>query len=147
MKKPANHQGRILPIYKKIISSRFILLIAVFCFFSFSNAIAQSVPPPIDSYISIENNVGTVLVSIIDSTTVNEIEVSLGMKGSFNDLFSYSYAFDQSTGLPSGLTYSREKLNVFLGVGSLDFPPAFNVRVRIKDNSGNWSPYLEYISN
>lgn len=136
--------GILLPIFNSLTLK---LLVCFLLFFSFQSGKAQSVLPPKDSYISIENNEGIVGVIVNDSTTVSEIEVSLGSKGSYNDLFSNSYIFDQTTGLPSGLTYSREGFNIALGVGTLAFPPAFNVRVRIKDTNGNWSSYLEYISN
>ncbi len=115
--------------------------------FPFQFISAQSVLPPSDSYISIDNSIGTVMVSIMDSTNISDIEVNIGSKNSFNDLFSHSFAFDNITGLPAGLTYSRENLNLFLGVGTLSFPPTINVRVRTRDISGNWSSYLEYISN
>ncbi len=143
-----NYRTCFLLSFLKISNSRTLKwLLGFLCLFSFQYVTAQSVSPPRDSYISIDNSIGTVMVSLEDSTNVSEIEVNLGSKNSFNDLFSHSYTFDNSTGLPSGLTYTRQNLNIFLGVGTLNFPTALNVKVRIKDNSGNWSSYLEYISN
>ena len=110
-------------------------------------AIAQNPAPPTDSYINFDNGTGLLYVAIADSNNVSEIEVGIGAKGNYSDIFSHTYVYDQSAGLPAGLTYARTNLNVFLGVGALSVPAAYNVQVRIKNSNGNWSTWYKYVSN
>ncbi len=108
---------------------------------------AQTVASPLDSYVKNESGTVTVFVALPDSTTSSEIEVALGSKNNVGDLFSHTYIFDQTTGLPTGLTYSRQGTDVFLGAGSITLTDAFNVKIRLKDSGGNWSTYYEYVTN
>ncbi len=108
---------------------------------------AQTVAPPLDSYVKNESGTVTVFVALPDSTTSSEIEVALGSKNNVGDLFSHTYTFDQTTGLPTGLTYSRQGTVVFLGAGTITLTDAYNVKIRLKDGSGNWSSYYDYVSN
>jgi hypothetical protein len=108
---------------------------------------AQTPAPPTDSYVNFESGQGTVYVAVSDTTTISEVEIQIGSKGVQDAVFSHSYVFDQTTGMPSGMTYSRTGLQLYLGMGTISPPPAVDVRVRLKDTSGNWSSWLEYVSN
>jgi len=108
---------------------------------------AQSVAPPLDSYVTNTGGTITVFVSLPDSTTASEIEVAIGSENNSGDLFSHTYAFDQATGLPSGLSYSREGTHIYLGAGAITLTDAYNVKIRLKNSSGNWSAYYDYIAN
>lgn len=108
---------------------------------------AQTVAPPLDSYVKNEGGTVTVFVALPNTITSSEIEVAIGSKNNNGDLFSHTYTFDQSAGLPSGLTYSRQGTAVYLGAGSITLTDAFNVKIRLKDAGGNWSSYYDYVSN
>ncbi len=73
--------------------------------------------------------------------------MQIGGKSNADDILSHVYIFDQPTGIPNGLSYSREGLNLYLGMGAVELPPAFSVKVRLKNSSGNWSSWIEYVSN
>ncbi len=122
-------------------------LVLICCLTLSENSQAQTVAPPLDSYVSNTGGTVTVFVALPDSTTSSEIEVAIGSKNNNGDLFAYTYAFDQTSGLPSGLTYSREGTHLYLGAGAFTLPDAYNVKIRLKDGSGNWSDYYDYISN
>ncbi len=133
--------------YSKFIRKAFFIAFCLHLFLKVNFLWAQVPLPPSDSYINIDGNLATAFVGISDSSNTSEIEILLGSKGNDSDLFSHSFVFDQASGLPTGITYSRSGLQIFLGLGSLALPPAFNVKVRIKDSGGNFSPWLEYVTN
>ncbi len=122
-------------------------LVLMCCMFIGETIIAQTVAPPLDSYVTSTGGTVTVFVALFDSTTSSEIEVAIGSKNNNGDLFAYTYAFDQTSGLPSGLTYSREGTHLYLGAGAITLPDAYNVKIRLKNSSGNWSGYYDYIAN
>ena len=124
---------------------QFLLLIC--CLTQTVNSQAQTVAPPLDSYVKNDGATVTVFVTLPDSSTTTEIEVALGSKNNVGDLFSHTYTFDQTSGLPTGLTYSRQGTDVYLGAGSIVLTDAFNVKIRLKNSSGNWSSYYDYVSN
>ena len=123
---------------------QFLLLI---CCMNVNYCQAQTVAPPVDSYVKNEGGTVTVFIALPDSTTSSEIEVAIGSKNNVGDLFSHTYTIDQTSGLPTGLTYSRQGTDVFLGAGAITLTDAYNVKIRLKDGSGNWSSYYDYVSN
>ncbi len=128
---------------------RFLLFLILFsvCSLTSSKLLAQNVAPPLDSYVKNEGGTVTIFVALPDTITSSEIEVAIGSKNNNGDLFSHTYTIDQTSGLPTGLTYSRLGTNVFLGAGTITLTDAFNVKIRLKDAGGNWSSYYDYFSN
>ncbi|MBL0339517.1 MAG: hypothetical protein IPP71_00485 [Bacteroidetes bacterium] len=123
---------------------QFLLLM---CCMNVDFCMAQAVAPPLDSFVKDESGTVTVFVALPDSTSSTEIEVAIGSKNNIGDLFSHTYAFDQTSGLPAGLSYIRQGTDVFLGAGAITLTDAYNVKIRLKDGSGNWSSYYDYVSN
>jgi len=131
--------------FLKFLIVQFLLLM---CCLSISEyTLAQSVVPPLDSYVSNTSGTITVFVALPDSTTSSEIEVAIGSKNNNGDLFAHTYTFDQTSGLPAGLSYSREGTHLYLGAGAITLTDAYNVKIRLKDSGGNWSGYYDYIAN
>jgi len=108
---------------------------------------AQTPAPPLDSYVSFSGGQGSVFLILPDTIGCSEIEVNLGSKTETDDLFTHAYVYDQESGLPSGLSYIRTGSDVIVGIGTVEVPPAFNVKIRLKNSSGNWSSWYEYITN
>ena len=121
--------------------------LCLICCMVVSTGQAQTVAPPLDSYVKNNGGMVTIFVALADSTTSSEIEVALGSKDNVGDLFSHTYTIDQTSGLPTGLSYSRQGTEVFLGAGAITLTDAFNVKIRLKDSGGNWSSYYDYVSN
>ncbi len=128
------------------LQTRWLLITSISCFMPCFIQ-AQTSAPPVDSYINFQGGQNIAFVSIADSINVSEIEVQIGGKSNADDILSHVYIFDQPTGIPNGLSYSREGLNLYLGMGAVELPPAFSVKVRLKNSSGNWSSWIEYVSN
>ena len=114
---------------------------------TYKNVNAQTPAPPLDSYVSFSGGQGSVFLILPDTASCSEIEVNLGSKTETGDLFTHAYVYDQESGLPSGLTYSRTGSDVTVGIGAVTVPPAYNVKIRLKNMTGNWSGWYEYITN
>ena len=122
-------------------------LVLIWCSIASVNVTAQTVTPPLDSYVSNTGGTVTVFVALPDSTTTSEIEVSIGSKNNTGDLFSHVYLFDQISGLPPGLSFAREGTHLYLGAGAITLTNAYNVKIRLKNSSGSWSANYDYIAN
>lgn len=131
--------------FLKFLIVQFLLLMC--CMTLSENSLAQTVAPPLDSYVSTTGGTVTVFVALPDSTTSSEIEVAIGSKNNNGDLFSHTYVYDQTSGLPTGLTYTRQGTHLYLGAGTIALTDAYNVKIRLKNSSGNWSAYYDYITN
>ena len=101
---------------------------------------------PTDATLSFDSGQGTFYIAIPDSN-ISEIELNIGTKANLTDVFSHTYTFDQTSGLPSGLSFSRNGLNTYLGLGTVAQQNVYNSKVRLKNTSGGWGDWYEIISN
>jgi hypothetical protein len=111
-----------------------------------STVIKVNAQTPIDATLSFDSGQGTFYVALPDSN-ITDIELNIGSKANLTDVFSYTYTFDQTSGLPSGLSFSRNGLNTFLGLGTVAEQNVYNSKVRLKNTSGGWGSWYEIISN
>jgi hypothetical protein len=101
---------------------------------------------PLDATLS-ENASGEVFYVLLPDSNITNIELTLGSKSNLDDVFNNTFSFDQTSGLPSGLSWTRNGLQVYLGLGNLAMPLAYHARVRLKNTSGNWGDWYEFIGN
>lgn len=116
--------------------------ILVFLFFT-QHLYAQT---PLDATLG-ENSSGQLMYILLPDSSVSEIDVELGSKQGMTDLFDAAFTYDQTSGLPSGQSYSRTGLQIYLGLGNFTVPTAYFARIRLKNNSGSWSDWYEFIGN
>ena len=86
-------------------------------------------------------------VVALSDTNLVAIEVGLGSTRDQTDLFQHEFTFDETTGLPSGLTYIRDGLTVTLSIGEhpqLDF---YYGQVRTKNTNGEWGEMYKFLQN
>ena len=114
----------------------------LFCCFHF-NANGQS---PTDATFSVNSGTGEFYVALPDSN-ISEIELQIGTKQGLSDVFSHAFTFDQTTGLPTGLTFTRNGLSTYLGLGAITPNTVYASKVRLKNTSGTWGDWYEIISN
>ena len=100
---------------------------------------------PTDATLTFSSGQGTFYLAIPDSN-ISEIELSIGTKAGLTDVFSYTYSFDQTSGLPNGYTFTRNGLNTYLGLGAVTEQNVYNSKVRLKNTSGSWGDWYEIIS-
>ncbi len=120
-----------------------LILIVLFTFLSLEGK-AQT---PLDANLSISSNTGIFSLVIPDSTNISEIELIIGTKANLSDVFAHTYTFDQTSGLPSGLSFNRDGMITYLGIGTITVQNVYNSKVRLKNTSGVWGDWYEIISN
>jgi hypothetical protein len=133
--------GVLISQNRKKLKTPVLFLILFWCFSL--NANAQS---PTDATLSVSSGTGQFFVALPDSNMV-EIELQIGTKPGLSDVFSHTFTFDQTTGLPTGMTYSRNGLNTYLGLGAITTNTVYASKVRLKSTSGTWGDWYEIISN
>ena len=126
---------------RKPLKTSVLFLILFWCFSLNTNA--QS---PTDATLSVSSGTGQFFFFFPDSNLV-EIELQIGTIPGLSDVFSHTFTFDQTTGLPSGMTYSRNGLNTYLGLGAITPNTVYDSKVRLKSTSGTWGDWYEIISN
>jgi len=89
----------------------------------------------------------TYFVELPDTVSISEIEIKLGTREGFNDLVTHVFAFDVSSGLPSGFSYSRNNNKLQLKVGNVNESPIYFGEVRLKSTSGNWDAPFKFTTN
>jgi len=133
--------GFLISQNKKQLKTPLLFLILFWC--CTLNANAQV---PTDLALSVSSGIGQFFVALPDSN-IAEIELQIGTKPGLTDVFSHTFTFDQTTGLPTGMTYSRNGLNTYLGLGAITTNTVYASKVRLKNTSGTWGDWYEIISN
>jgi hypothetical protein len=103
-------------------------------------ASAKLAPAATTGYVT-----GTCFVALPDSTSWSYISVELSDRINETILFYHEYAFDQSNSLPAGISWVRQGLDVTLGIGTLPKKLGWVGKVKLKNNSGVWSPPMEFL--
>ncbi len=133
--------GVLISQNKKKLKTPVLFLILFWCYILNANA-----QVPTDLALSVSSGTGQFFVALPDSNMV-EIELQIGTKPGLSDVFSHTFTFDQTTGLPTGMTYSRDGLNTYLGLGAITPNTVYASKVRLKNTSGTWGDWYEIISN
>ena len=120
-----------------------LVLIAFLTFLSYEGK-AQT---PLDANLSISNNTGIFSLVIPDSTNISEIELQIGSSENPSEVFEHTFVYAQTTGLPTGLSYSRAGVNINLGLGTLTPLNIYHVKTRIKNSSGSWGSWYQFVGN
>ena len=121
---------------------KILLTILFMSIFTYSKAQA-----PLDATVSFSGNEGFFKVVIPDTNDVNEIEILVGTDDNASEMFSHVFTYDQVSGLPSGMTYSRTGNEINVGMGAVTLLNAYHVKVRLKNGSNSWSDWYEFIGN
>jgi len=145
---------------KKIIYTGIIFLL------SWNSLYAQTVLPPsrmevymqqagTDSVIVFGDTVfssqailmGTVFIKLQDTLNLSKIHVKLGTTSGGSDLFSKDFSFDVSGNFSDSTSYTRNGLNVLLGIGQFIGLNSYYAEVRLEDTSQNLSDPIYYNQN
>jgi hypothetical protein len=126
--------------------------VCLFFFLLFFIASTTTTAQPASARVSFtpdgpSNAVGMCHVTLHDSTGVQSIEVELTDLMKKEVLFTREFAFDQTSGLLTGITWHREGTKVQLGIGTLPKKLAWQGKVRLKDGLGQWSEAYTFLFN
>jgi hypothetical protein len=130
---------------------RWMITFVCLCIFILKSAL-PGIAQPTSARVSFtpsgpSNAVGMCHVTLHDSTGVQSIEVELTDLMKKEVLFTREFAFDQTSGLPTGITWYREGTKVQLGIGTLPKKLAWQGKVRLKDGSGQWGEAYTFLFN
>ncbi|MBL0339758.1 MAG: hypothetical protein IPP71_01880 [Bacteroidetes bacterium] len=128
---------------KKKLKKSHIWFLILFCCSTFYSK-AQT---PLDAAVSFSGNEGYFKVVVADTNDVNEIEMLVGTDENASEMFSHIFTYDQTSGLPSGMSYSRTGNEINVGMGTVTLLNAYQAKVRLKNGSNNWSNWYEFIGN
>jgi len=117
------------------------LILFCCCYF---NSVAQS---PLDAAVTFSVNEGTFKVVVPDTNNVNAIEMLVGTDDNANEIFSLTCAYDPSSGLPTGVSYTRTGNEIKIEMGTVTLLSAYTAKVRLKNGSNSWSDWYEFIGN
>ncbi len=118
-------------------------LIVIFIF----NIISAKAQTPLDANLSISNNTGIFSLVIPDSTNISEIELQIGSSEDPSEVFEHTFVYDQTSGLPNGLSYFRSGVTINLGLGTITPLNIYHVKTRLKNSSGSWGAWYEFVGN
>ncbi|MBK6641572.1 MAG: hypothetical protein IPG39_10180 [Bacteroidetes bacterium] len=102
---------------------------------------------PLDANLTISSNTGIFSLVIPDSTNISEIELLIGSNENPTEVFEHTFIYDQTSGLPTGLTFARDGANIRLGLGTLPVLNIYHVKTRLKNGNGNWGDWYEFVGN
>ena len=122
----------------------FNLVIVVFLTFLSLEGKAQT---PLDANLSINGNTGIFSLVIPDSTNISEIELQIGSSENPSEVFEHTFVYDQTSGLSNGLSFSRSGVTINLGLGTLTPLNIYHVKTRLKNGSGAWGDWYEFVGN
>ena len=90
---------------------------------------------------------GSCSLVISDTLDCDLVAVELSDATTDSVMFYREYQFDQTTGLPSGISWARTGDHIILGLGTLPNVINWNARVRLKDSQGTWTAVDEFLFN
>ena len=129
---------------RNLARTTFNLVLIVFLTFLSLEGKAQT---PLDANLSISDNTGIFSIVIPDSTNISEIELQIGSNENPSEVFEHTFVYDQTSGLPTGLSYSRDGVNINLGLGTLVPLNIYHAKTRLKNSSGSWGDWYEFVGN
>jgi len=130
-------------IYKKLLFA-----VAIFAFSQKANS--QDIADAYAAFTEVNNTStynGVFHVELTDSV-FSELEISLGSsQTATNDIVSYTYSYDITSGLPSNWSYQREGTKLTLEIGQYADHNIYFGSARVKGTNGQWSTNYNFICN
>ncbi|MBK7681508.1 MAG: hypothetical protein KA347_01935 [Bacteroidia bacterium] len=90
---------------------------------------------------------GTMFITLTDTNQIDLIEVKVGSKEGQADLANHQFTFDQTSGLPAGMSWQRTGNRITLSLGSFAYSDLQFGYVRLKNSSGVWSDTFAFVTN
>ena len=117
----------------------------IFLIFNTTKSLSQNTSNGFRASVRITNGQGICHVVLPDSVGWSSINLEIKDKIRDSVLFNREYVFDQTTGLPTGITWVRDGNDVYLGTGNIPSKLGYRGKVRLKDSSGQWGDPLQFI--
>jgi hypothetical protein len=90
---------------------------------------------------------GLFYVLLPDTNNLDVLEILLGSAEDTTDLVNYTFAFDVTTGLPSGFSWNRDGLKVYMNVGSFPLTELRYGKVRLRRTGQSYGAAYAFVAN
>ena len=90
---------------------------------------------------------GLFFVLLPDTNNLDAVEILLGSAEDTTDLVNYTFAFDVTTGLPSGFSWNRDGLKVYMNVGSFPLTDLRYGKVRLRRTGQGFGADYAFLAN
>ncbi len=90
---------------------------------------------------------GLFFVLLPDTNNLDAVEILLGSAEDTTDLVNYTFAFDVTTGLPSGFSWNRDGLKVYMNVGSFPLTELRYGKVRLRRTGQSYGAAYAFVAN
>lgn len=105
-----------------------------------------------DAYVTTSTPVndvveGTMFITLTDTNQIDLIEVKVGSKEGQADLANQQFTYDQTSGLPAGMSWHRTGYRITLSLGSFAYSDLQFGYVRLKNSSGVWGKIFAFVTN
>lgn len=129
--------------------SRFYLAIAGCMLLAPMDASAQT---PDDASVTVTPDTGGTVqgqfyVLLPDTNNLESVEVVLGSTDGASDLVNYTFGYDVTAGLPSGFSWNRDGLKLYLNVGSFAATELRFGKVKLRRAGAGWGNAYKFVSN
>jgi hypothetical protein len=107
---------------------------------------------PEDATVSLTQDTGGTVkglfyVLLPDTNNLDAVEILLGSAEDTTDLVNYTFAFDVTTGLPSGFSWNRDGLKVYMNVGSFPLTELRYGKVRLRRTGLGYGAAYAFVAN
>ena len=114
--------------------------------------LAITAQTPDDAYVNVTPDTGGYVqghfyVLLPDTNNLAAIEIQLGSSEGDSDLVNYTFGYDVTGGLPSGFSWNRDGLKLYLNVGSLAATELRFGRVKLRRTGAAWGSAYAFVSN
>jgi hypothetical protein len=90
---------------------------------------------------------GVFFVLLPDTNNLDALEIQLGSNEGDSNLVNYTFSYDVTTGLPTGFSWNREGLKVYLNVGSFPLTDLRYGKVRLRRTGQSFGADYAFVAN
>ena len=121
-------------------------------FFALISPMYLSAQNPEDATVSLTPDTGGTVKGVFfvllpDTNNLDALEIKLGSNEGDSNLVNYTFSYDVTTGLPSGFSWNREGLKVYLNVGSFPLTDLRYGKVRLRRTGQGFGADYAFVAN
>ena len=90
---------------------------------------------------------GVFFVLLPDTNNLDALEIKLGSNEGDSNLVNYTFSYDVTTGLPSGFSWNRDGLKVYMNVGSFPLTDLRYGKVRLRRTGQGFGADYAFVAN
>ncbi len=121
-------------------------------FFALISPMYLSAQNPEDATVSLTPDTGGTVKGVFfvllpDTNNLDALEIKLGSNEGDSNLVNYTFSYDVTTGLPSGFSWNRDGLKVYMNVGSFPLTDLRYGKVRLRRTGQGFGTDYAFVAN